>query len=132
MKTSTRIALIAVAGAVALAAFATTAFAAPTMMGGGYGGYLMTNGTWRSAATDAPSLAQMQKLMSAYVRADGTIDIARMRGDVATGKVTPPCFGRTGKAERGTRATTPGAAARPYRSMMGGYVVPPMMGGPAY
>jgi hypothetical protein len=120
MKTSTRIALLAVASAVALTAFATAAFAAPTMMGRGYGGYMMTNGTWGSAATGAPTLAQMQKFMSAYVTPDGTIDIARMRGDVAAGKVAPPCFGRTGKAVAGTRTTTRGAAARPYSSMMGG------------
>lgn len=106
MNAQGKIMLGVIGGFVVGALFVGSAFAAPGILGamhyGSRPGYSMMGGYGWPAGYDRSSLEEMNRFMNDYRDANGTIDIDRMRDDVRSGKVNPPCGSRAGNADRGT------------------------------
>jgi hypothetical protein len=91
MNTRIKIAAGVFAGLVAGVTLVGTAVAAPRMMTTpSFYGYEMMRAPSTSSISDRPTIAEMNAFMSSYVTADGSIDIGRMRSQVASGQGNPP------------------------------------------
>lgn len=103
MNTKIKVAVGTIAGLIAGVMLVGTAVAAPRMMATpAFNGYTMMN-TYRTSDTfDRPSIAEMNAFMDRYRTSDGSVDVNRMHSDVTSGKVTPPCAGRTSSAGQTT------------------------------
>ena len=96
MNTKIKVAAGVIAGLIAGTTLMGTAVAAPRLVAAPAAyGYGMMRSFETSGALVGPTLAEMQSLMNRYRTSSGGIDVARMRIDVASGKVTPPCFSGT-------------------------------------
>lgn len=103
MNTKIKIAGGIVAGLVAGATLMGTAIAAPrATVTPAFGGYRMMTSYDASGTFGVPTIAEMNSFMNRYRTANGSIDANRMRADVTSGKVKPPCVNGTG----GTRGTS--------------------------
>jgi|GEM_PF-3012731 len=103
MNTKIKITTGMIAGLVAGTMLVGTAVAAPRMMNtAGYGGYGMMRSLGTSGTFDPTTVAEMNSFMDQYRKADGSVDVNRMHSDVTSGKVTPPCAGRTSSAGQTT------------------------------
>lgn len=109
MNTRLKIAAGVIAGLIAGVTLMGTAFAAPALLGTGAGAWTMMTapaGSASSTYTRWPTIAEMTAFMNRYRTPNGTIDVQRMHSDIASGKVTPPCFGTRVPAASGGSATT--------------------------
>ena len=92
-----------------------TAVAAPrTQQTPGFNRYGMMRSFDTSTTFDGTTFAQMNSFMSRYLT-NGGLDFNRMHADVTSGKVKPPCFGRTAGAKNAP------AGRRGYASPQRGY-----------
>ncbi|HEX9093450.1 MAG TPA: hypothetical protein VF902_05655 [Coriobacteriia bacterium] len=120
MNTRIKIAAGVLAGLVAGVTLVGTAFAAPRITSGATRGF---SGMMRAAdvpgAFDRPTIAEMNAFMDSYRTPSGGIDVGRMRSDVTSGKVRPPCVKSGAATGRGPAAGSP--QTRPQRGygMMG-------------
>ena len=110
MNTRIRIAIGMTAGILAGAMLVGTAVAAPqTPAGTGFTGYGMMRSFNTSGTFDVPTAAEMSAFTNGYRTAGDSIgfsvDFNRMRADVSSGKVTPPCL--TGARQTNVRYTAP-------------------------
>jgi hypothetical protein len=116
MNTRAKIAAGVAAGLIAGAALMGAAFAAPRALNAPiFNGYGMMGSLGTSSTAAGPTIGQMQTFMDQYRTPSGGIDMNRMRSDIASGKVTPPCL--TGRTQG---ADSPGTGAG-YGMMGRGY-----------
>jgi hypothetical protein len=92
MNTKTKIAAGVAAGLIAGTVLMGAAFAAPRALSEpAFSGYRMMGSVGTSSTAIGPTIGQMQTFMNQYRTPSGGIDMNRMRSDVASGKVIPPC-----------------------------------------
>jgi hypothetical protein len=122
MKTTTKIAAGLIAALVAGVLFLGTAVAAPRMVAApAFGGYGMMRSLNTSGTFEVPTFAEMRTFMNRYRTAGGSIDVTRMRADVASGRVTPPCLDGAAGAKTGSTTAPNAQSSSPRgRGMMRG------------
>jgi hypothetical protein len=122
MNTKIKIAAGMFAGLIAGVMLVGTAVAAPRMMATPtFYGYGMMRTTGSSSVYGRPTVAEMNAFMSSYVTTDGSIDMNRMRADVTSDKITPPCLDSASEASKGTSARSERTSYRRGPAMMQGY-----------
>ena len=122
MNTKMKIAAGVVAGLIAGTTLMGTAFAGPvTASAPVFGAYGMMRTATASGTFERPTFAEMQSFMNRYRTANG-IDLGRMRNDVSSGKVTPPCFSGAPRSANTSVSPSSGSRSAGRYGMMRGAV----------
>jgi hypothetical protein len=122
MSTKIKIAVAMLAGIIAGAMLVGTAVAAPqTFAGAGLPGYGMMRSLDTSRTFNVPTWAEMAAFMNAYRTSNGSIDFNRMRADVTSGTVTPPCLKGAGSAPANSTAPSSQGSRVRRSTMMRGW-----------
>ena len=135
MNTKMKIAGGIAAGLIVVATLSGTAFAATRdAVDVPYGRWMLPSRADSSSVDPSAAYRSMLDFMNRYRTSDGSYDIFRMMGDVASGAVTRgprgPIAGTPGyRMMGGTPYTAPQAPAAPRGNTAPGYRGPGMMGG---
>jgi hypothetical protein len=104
MNTKIKIVAGVIVGLIAGVMLVGTAVAAPRMMATpAFNGYRMMNTASTSGTFDRPTIAEMNAFMDRYRTSNGSIDVNRMRADVISGRVTPPCLDGAQSTKQSTK-----------------------------